>query len=371
MNSAAAKGASSVTFRDFMESALYGEGGFYGRRAPKEDFYTAPELHPVFGETLAGEILTRLDDLERGGAARPFSIVEMGSGSGLLAEQIIGALRRDHPGRVQGVRYVLVERERKLLVSSVLRLSELGMRISGASDVSELPPTAGVFFSNELVDALPFHLLERRGDKVHEVYVGSDGATVLGELSTPELEAYARSLPEAAQGLRHAVSLEALRWLRAVARGMTAGCLITVDYGARMPPCALNPPRAYSKHAEDDRLTAPGRDLTANVDFETLIQEGAKLGLEMESFSTLGRFLLDRIGSSSPIRPGRSPGLDRAVTPAPAPGAQAAADAISLLRIKTLIHPDGMGETHKVLIQRKETATSPLRLLALPVGEGK
>jgi SAM-dependent MidA family methyltransferase len=332
LTTSVAQGASSVTFRDFMESALYGEGGFYGKRAPKEDFFTAPELHPVFGETLAEEIARRLDDLERAGVPRPYSIVEMGSGSGLLAEQVIAALRRDHPGRAAGVRYVLVERERRLLVSSVLKLSETGMRVSGLSDITELDPAAGVFFSNELLDALPFHLLERRGEEVHEVYVGSDGAESLGALSTTELEAYARSLPEEAEGLRHAVSLETLRWLSAVSARLTAGSLITVDYGARMGPSAVNPPRCYRKHVVDDRLTAPGRDLTANVDFETVIREGARLGLELESFSTLGRFLLDRLSARA---------------------AGAARDG-SLLKIKTLIHPDGMGETHKVLIQKKQ-----------------
>ncbi|MBI5622635.1 MAG: SAM-dependent methyltransferase [Elusimicrobia bacterium] len=334
MSALAAQGTPSVTFRDFMESALYGEGGFYGKRAPRADFFTAPELHPVFGEVLAGEISKRLEELERAGVPRPYSIVEMGSGSGLLAEQVIAALRRDHPGRSQGVRYVLVERERKLLVSSVLKLSESGMRVSGFSDVAELPPAAGVFFSNELLDALPFHLLERRGEKVHEVYVGSDGAALLGDLSTPELEPYAQGLPDEAEGLRHAVSLESLRWLEAVSDRLTTGALITVDYGSRLGPTAVNPPRTYRRHVSDDRLTSPGRDLTANVDFETVIREGARLGLELESFCTLGRFLIDRLSSQ----------------------VQTAAREGSLLRIKTLIHPDGMGETHKVLIQKKGTA---------------
>ncbi|MBI5881873.1 MAG: SAM-dependent methyltransferase [Elusimicrobia bacterium] len=318
-----------------METALYGEGGFYGRRTAKADFFTAPELHPVFAEVLAGEISRGLSELERSGAPRPYSIVEMGSGSGLLAEQVIAALRRDGPGRSQGVRYVLVERERKLLVSSVLKLSETGMRVSGLSDISELNPTAGVFFSNELLDALPFHLLERRGEKVHEVYVGSDGAVTLGELSDPDLEGYARILPSEAEGLRHAVSLETVRWLETVSRRLTAGSLITVDYGARMDPSAVNLPRAYRKHVSDDRLTSPGRDLTANVDFETVIREGSRLGLELQSFATLGRFLIDRL--SSPVL--------------------SAAGESSLLKIKTLIHPDGMGETHKVLIQKKAGPT--------------
>ncbi|MBI5210888.1 MAG: SAM-dependent methyltransferase [Elusimicrobia bacterium] len=334
MSTTLAKGASPVTFRDYMESALYGEGGFYGTRIPRADFYTAPELHPVFGQSLADEVALRLDALERAGAPRPYSIVEMGSGSGLLAEQVITALRQRHPERLAGTRFVLVERERKLLVSSILRLSDLGptvqgVRISGLSGVDELTPCSGVFFSNELVDALPFHLLERKGKKTQEVYVESDGTTRLGELSTAELAPYAAWLGDVEEGRRHAVSLDTLRWLGSASRRLLQGYLITVDYGSRLGRNALNPPRAFYRHTVDDRLTTPGRDLTANVDFETLIEEGRKLGLEVESFRTLGQFLLERMGTPQPV------------------------DDKALLKIKTLIHPDGMGEAYKVLVQRK------------------
>ena len=83
------------------------------------------------------------------------------------------------------------------------------------------------------------------------------------------------------------------------------------------------------------------KDLTASVDFEALIVEGRKAGLELESYQTLGRFLLDR-------------GVERWLEPAAAgPGEARAFKARA--QVKTLIHPEGMGEVFKVLIQRKET----------------
>src|SRR5690606_4676039 len=55
-------------------------------------------------------------------------------------------------------------------------------------------PVTGVVISNELFDAFPAHLVERRGDVLHEWYVveGDNGglAFELGEASTPELPAY-------------------------------------------------------------------------------------------------------------------------------------------------------------------------------------
>lgn len=325
------------TFKDFMESALYDpEAGFYPNREAKEDFYTAPELHPAFAGVLTRQIVARLSELKGRAIPEPYCIVEMGSGSGLLARQIIGELRRNHPDWSQKVRYVLVERSRNLLLDSVTALSALNGRVLGYSRIEDLPPCSGVFFSNELVDAFPVHLLERNAGKVREVYVDGEGKTHAGELSTSELKAHANALSEALDGERHAVNLEALRWIAAVSRRIKAGYLMTIDYGARYRPGTCNPPRTFFRHATDGDLTQPGRDLTANVDFEALIGEGQKQGLSLQTYSTLGRFLIEG-------------GIEDWF----AKTGEGALGAKSRSQMKTLIHPEGMGEVFKVLVQSK------------------
>jgi SAM-dependent MidA family methyltransferase len=202
-----------------MEAALYDpEAGFYSRRKPTEDFYTAPELHPAFGGIVAREIARRLQALKERGVAGPYALVEMGSGSGLLARQVLEALRRDQPGLSRGIRYILVERCREKLLESVLSLSSGPERILGYSRLEEMLPCTGVFLSNELVDSFPVHLLEKKGGEVREVYVDEAGEASLGELSSRELEGPARAVAASlAEGERHAVNLEAARWLKAVA----------------------------------------------------------------------------------------------------------------------------------------------------------
>lgn len=324
------------TFRDFMEEALYDPaGGFYNRREPTADFYTAPELHPAFAGVLARDLAKRFERLRAGGRREPLTLVEMGSGRGVLAGQILDALKSSHPGLAQDLRLVLVERCREELSASVLRLSARHPGVVGHTRLEEVLPFEGVLLSNELVDAFPVHLLEKRGGRVLEVNV-EDGRAVLGEPSTPELARAAGSV-RLEEGERHAVNLEARDWLEAVSARLRRGWILTVDYGKRFGG-APNPPRAFFKHSVSDEVLARkgGQDLTASVDFDALIEEGARRGLDLESYTTLSRYLIDG---------GVADWLE-------------AASVKDRQKIKTLIHPEGMGETFKVLIQRRTELSS-------------
>lgn len=345
-----------VTFRDYMESALYSSGGFYERRTPMEDFYTAPELHPAFAGILAGWIAERLKGLADRGVPAPYCIVEMGSGAGTLGAALLKAFRERHGAWLPKLRYVFVERSESALLKSILAAGT-GERVLGYSRLEDVPACSGVFLSNELVDAFPVHLLQKDGGRMREVYVqsagpgpsgirGGDGVRAeLGELSTPALTAAADKVcPNLAEGGRHAVNLEAARWLRLVGERLTEGTLLTIDYGKRFGATGTpNPPRAFYRHSTDENVTArPGRqDLTASVDFEALIEGGARAGLELESFETLSRFLVDR-------------GILDWLPKDERPGDLAAWKERS--KIKTLLHPEGMGEAYKVLVQRRAPA---------------
>src|SRR5579864_7428394 len=71
-----------LSFRDFMEMALYYPGqGYYA--APRDtigekgDFYTSPYLTSLFGEMIAGQLEEMWTVLGR----RPFTVVECGAGT--------------------------------------------------------------------------------------------------------------------------------------------------------------------------------------------------------------------------------------------------------------------------------------------------
>src|SRR5262245_46476294 len=93
-----------VSFRDFMEAALYHpEFGYYtSARNPlgrEGDFYTSSDLDPVFGKLLAATFRQMAATLQV--PEESFTIVEMGAGRGLLARQILTHAR---------FRYLILER---------------------------------------------------------------------------------------------------------------------------------------------------------------------------------------------------------------------------------------------------------------------
>ena len=107
---------------------------------------------------------------------------------------------------------------------------------------------------------------------------------------------------------------------------------------------STNPPRSFYRHRTGPELVADKgrRDLTASADFEVLIREGAKRGLALETYETMSRFLIDGgIADWITERTSRSP------FPGDVPSYK------ERNKIKTLIHPDGMGEAFKVLVQSK------------------
>src|SRR5215211_2948071 len=101
----------AITFRDFMQAALYDpEHGYYNTErlkiGPGGDYYTSSNTHPAFGAVLARAFVEMWGDLSRG-ASEPFTIVEMGAGTGQLACDILTALSDEHPAVFESVRYVI------------------------------------------------------------------------------------------------------------------------------------------------------------------------------------------------------------------------------------------------------------------------
>lgn len=331
-----------LTFRDYMETALYDpERGFYSRRTPTEDFYTAPELHPAFGGVVARALARRLDELKASGVPGPYTLVEMGSGSGLLARQVLRSLREENRALAEEVSYILIERTRDVLLSSMVSLSGATEKLMGYARLEDLAPCRGVFFSNELVDAFPVHVLEKKAGRVLELYADAGGSSQAGPLSTPLLQPHAQRVGAALEdGQRHAVNLDLGSWLAAVSSKLQEGFLLTIDYGKRFAPGEANPPRTFFRHTTDERVAekAGRKDITASVDFEQLAREGEKQGMDLVSYNSLSRFLLDH-------------GIEDWLS-----GGQDAASFKDRAKVKTLLHPEGMGETFKVMVQRKRAA---------------
>jgi len=312
--------AGPIGFCRFMEVALYHpQHGYYRRRrdpfGKHGDFFTAEQLQPVFGLLMAAYAR----QLHRAtGDTADCTVVELGAGRGEMA------------GAFVPWRYVPIE------------IGE-----------GKLPEHwSGVLFSNEFFDALPVEVVIRRGGEFREQCVGfSDGKFVwqTGARASEETSDYlARYGPPPEDGNWYEAGLAALEWMRRVAAALNAGCVITVDYGytrAEAVRFPLGTLMGYRTHvAREDVLTDPGeRDITAHVNFTALEERGAQLGLRCVSFQTLARTLLDA-GEED-----RFASVLQVDDPAEAMRRR--------MQLKTLLV--GMGETFRVLAQRKEGAGEP------------
>ncbi|MGH8750311.1 MAG: SAM-dependent methyltransferase, partial [Burkholderiales bacterium] len=159
----------AISFARYMELALYAPGlGYYQAGARKlgrdGDFITAPELSPLFGRTLARQA----QQILRQGFDQ---ILEIGAGSGALAASLLEELQRlDALPRHYHILEIspdLRSRSRDLLAARVPHLME---RVAW---LNQLPPSfSGLVIGNEVLDAMPVHVITRRQDDILENSVG-------------------------------------------------------------------------------------------------------------------------------------------------------------------------------------------------------
>jgi SAM-dependent MidA family methyltransferase len=289
-----------IPFAGFMALALgHAEGGYYAaataRPTRQGDFLTAPELHPVFGATLARQVSEAWDRL---GRPSPFTLLEYGAGGGTLALAILAGLRHDGSPLADSLVYAPEELSSHRVAELERDAAAAGLAVvdAGALDAA---PAAGVVLANEFIDALPVHLVEVREGRPREVHVriGCDGAfeEVLGELSeaavTEHLAALDRRGIALVEGQRLEVRPAVDRWADEVGRRLATGLVLVLDYGAPAPD--LYGPRrragtlmTYRGHVAEGDAGAPyrdvgERDITAHVDTTALgdALRGARLDL--------------------------------------------------------------------------------------------
>jgi SAM-dependent MidA family methyltransferase len=280
-----------------------------------------------------------------------FEVVEMGGGEGYLCKDILDYLQHEEAQFYELLLYRMVEispraigRQKRLLVNHKGKVFW-----DQLDEVMDLQ-IQGCFLSNELIDSFPVHRVVMEEKSLQEVYVDLyKGAfkEVQGEPSTSELAAYFRRLGIIlAEGQHAEVNLEALRWLQGVAQRLVRGFVATIDYG--YPAQELyNPLRregtflCYRDHGilSDPYENIGLQDMTAHVDFTSLILWGEGRGLQLTGLVPQYRFLLCLGILEQVARLGTGKGEEETLN--------------ERLTIKNLILPGEIGETFKVLIQHK------------------
>jgi SAM-dependent MidA family methyltransferase len=289
----------------------------------------------LFGRTLAVQVA---DILAHTGGG----VLELGAGSGALALSLLEELqvrnRLPERYRILEVSPELVQRQRRLLMQ---RLPGLADRVEW---ITSLPPRfTGVVVANEVLDALPVHLLAWREEGVRE-----RGVTWKGEgFAWAERSLAPGALRDAAAALQieapyqSEVSIAVPALVRTLAGVLDRGVLLCVDYGFGRREY-YHPQRNrgtfmchYRHRAHDDPFLFPGlQDITAHVDFTSVAEAGIEAGLQLVGYTTQAQFLIN-CGIADQL--------------AGTPAEQIAAYLPLAAGVQKLVSPAEMGELFKVI----------------------
>ena len=345
-----------MTFADYMEACLYHpQYGYYSRpeQQPRRDYVTSVDVSPLFGRLLARQFHEMWTEMSK---PAHFWLVEAGAGTGILAKNILDFAAEWFPEFYSALVYVAVERsEARRSAQAGFLESHIPHIGSGRFESSaDLPNeiAVGCIFSNELLDAFPVHRVVRQSSELREIYVAFDEERglheKLGPLSSPRIAEYF-----AEQGItlheeqQAEANLKACEWIEDAGKRLERGFVLTIDYGhsaaelydeRHMRGTLL----AYQRHrANEDYFHAPGeQDVTALVNFTALDLWGGRSGLIRTGLTSQTNFLLSLVRHSNCLD----------LEPA---GLNETEQARIRLLFKTLIHPEGMGETFQVFAQHK------------------
>ena len=323
-----------IGFDAFMSVALYAPGlGYYAKGSAQfgmlpadalkhsrdstegSDFATAPEMTPLFGQTLATQVAEALQ------ATGTCEVWEFGAGTGALALQILNEMARL---QVPISRYTIVDVSGALRARQQQRLKAHGDAVRW---VDALPAQMqGVVIGNEVLDAMPVKLLVRKNRVWFERGVALETletfetVEALGALETFETfdsDAAEKNQPrliwsDRETDLRPPVDIpgphdylteihpQSEAFVRTLADKLTCGAAFFLDYG--FPEAEYYHPQrhmgtvmCHRQHRSDaNPLSDVGlKDITAHVNFTGIALAGQDAGLDVLGYCTQARFLIN------------------------------------------------------------------------------
>ena len=256
----------AITFAEFMDLALYWpRGGYYSSGdpiGPGGDYYTSPQVHPVFATLLAVQLFQMWQLLDR---PDPFTVVELGAGNGLLCRDLSACWESLPCKSPPSLRYLCLDRRASPGIEADLGNDPSAAEVSRvAASGIPLQRVVGCFLSNEYLDAFPVHQVTMTPEGLLETYVVlEDGqlATRLDMPSTPALAARLQALDiELAPGQTAEICLRLDDWAVQVAASLERGFVLTVDYGrpaSELYSPELRPRGTLTTYYQHTQLDAP------------------------------------------------------------------------------------------------------------------
>lgn len=298
-----------IRFSEFMNIALYQPGlGYYSGGLQKfgeqGDFITAPEVSPLFGQCLAGQVAEVFQNMCADAGEKVF-IIEFGAGSGILAVDILLQLEQlnklpekylilELSAELQNRQQETIRHKAPHLYPRVQWLQQLPDNVSNA-----------VVIANEVLDAMPVECFRINGEKTETLMLAVEDEKLLagyvadGSLDDKIKSIQQRSGIELADAYRSEFNPAVAGWLAALENKIKRAVILLIDYGYNEkeyyhPDRSEGTLMCYYRHrAHGDFSWWPGlQDITAFVNFTDAAYSALDAGLDMAGYTTQAAFLL-------------------------------------------------------------------------------
>jgi SAM-dependent MidA family methyltransferase len=292
--------SASIPVAEFIQRALYDpQSGYYmaGKTILGEagDFVTAPEISPIFAQSIAQVIRPSL-------AALNGVLVEFGAGTGALAEALLTSL--DNAIRD----YVIVEVSPALVKLQQQRLQpflkQASPRVRWVSDLEAIP-SAAVLLANEVLDAIPCHPFRITSNGFEEQVVKLAGNRFVGDWSSSLSQPLKHWLLQHADKYAwqpeqvYEASPWRVQWLESIAEKMEQAVWLLVDYGYTADEFYHQQRHqgslcCFYQHRRHDQLfyLTGLQDISSHVNFSEMCFAAEACGLQLSGFTTQAQMIL-------------------------------------------------------------------------------
>lgn len=301
------KNKGAISFQRYMELVLYAPGlGYYAAGSNKlgeeGDFITAPEISPLFSQSLANAVLPALElklDHEQ-------IILEVGAGRGRMAADILVYLKQQNklPKEywILELSADLRERQKNTIKDVVPELID---RVKWLDSLPE--KFSGVVLANELLDAMPVQLFQKNDNDINEVHVvwhDDKFAFLLQSGFDERLITRVKDIEdelgfEFNSGYVSEINFSAEDWIKSIAESLQQGIIVLIDYGfprheyyhdQRVQGTMMC---HYRHRTHPDVFVYPGlQDITAHVDFTAMADAALEANLKVMGYTNQVSFLM-------------------------------------------------------------------------------
>lgn len=348
-----------MPFDQYMHEVLYAPGlGYYSAGSRKfgsgGDFITAPEISPLFGQSVARALKTYL-------LTHPQAdLLELGPGSGKLAVDLLRQLALE---AALPRYYYLLEvsadlRQRQQDYLAEQLPADLFARCRWLDTLPEA--LEGVVVANEVLDALAVQVFRIDEPGPQELWLQVDAnqawqthfTAIESQPLRERIEAL-RQRYDLPVGYQSEINLRQEALLRALASMLRQGLMIFIDYGFN-EATFYHPERHrgtlqchYRHHHHDDPFWWPGlQDITSHVDFTALARCGLNAGLALAFYCHQADFLIHHGILTSTALPSGTALIQQSQA------------------LQKLLMPHEMGELFKVIVFHKACDNSFAALAA-------